>query len=142
MPGGDRTQMKISMKGKYALRLMLDLAENDAGEPVSLKDIAGRQEISEKYLEQVVSLLNKAGLVRSIRGPQGGYRLVRKPYDYKVGEILRMTEGCLLKDEETEEDISMILWKRMDEAISGVIDTITLEDMMSWKEENTYNYSI
>lgn len=142
MTGDGRTQMKISMRGRYALRLMLDLAENDAGEPVSLKDIAGRQEISEKYLEQVVSLLNKAGLVRSIRGSQGGYRLVKKPYDYKVGEILRMTEGCLQKDEEAEDDISRMLWKRMDEALDGVIDTVTLEDMMLWKEENAYNYSI
>lgn len=134
--------MKISMKGKYAVRLMLDLAEHDFGEPVSLKDIAVRQEISEKYLEQVVSLLNKAGLVRSIRGPQGGYRLVRKPYDYKVGEILRMTESCFAKDAEIEEDASKILWNQIDEAVSSVIDTVTLEDMLTWKNENAYNYSI
>lgn len=134
--------MKISMKGKYAVRLMLDLAEHDFGEPVSLKDIAVRQEISEKYLEQVVSLLNKAGLVRSIRGPQGGYRLVRKPYDYKIGEILRMTESCLGKDGDEEEDVSVILWNRIDDAVSSVIDTITLEDMLTWQNENAYNYSI
>ncbi len=134
--------MKISMKGKYAVRLMLDLAEHDFGEPVSLKDIAVRQEISEKYLEQVVSLLNKAGLVRSIRGPQGGYRLVRKPYDYKIGEILRMTESCLGKDGDEEEDVSVILWNRIDNAVSSVIDTITLEDMLTWQNENAYNYSI
>ena len=121
---------------------MLDLAEHDFGEPVSLKDIAVRQEISEKYLEQVVSLLNKAGLVRSIRGPQGGYRLVRKPYDYKVGEILRMTESCLAKDGDGEEDASMILWNRIDDAVSSVIDTVTLEDMLTWQNENAYNYSI
>lgn len=134
--------MKISMKGKYAVRLMLDLAEHDFGEPVSLKDIAVRQEISEKYLEQVVSLLNKAGLVRSIRGPQGGYRLVRKPYDYKVGEILRMTESCFAKDTETEEEASKILWNQIDDAVSSVIDKVTLEDMLTWKNENAYNYSI
>lgn len=134
--------MKISMKGKYAVRMMLDLAEHDFGEPVSLKDIAVRQEISEKYLEQVVSLLNKAGLVRSIRGPQGGYRLVRKPYDYKIGEILRMTESCLGKDGDEEEDVSVILWNRIDDAVSSVIDTITLEDMLTWQNENAYNYSI
>lgn len=134
--------MKISMKGKYAVRLMLDLAEHDFGEPISLKDIAVRQEISEKYLEQVVSLLNKAGLVRSIRGPQGGYRLVRKPYDYKIGEILRMTESCLRKDGDEEEDVSVILWNRIDDAVSSVIDTVTLEDMLTWQNENAYNYSI
>ena len=121
---------------------MLDLAEHDFGEPVSLKDIAVRQEISEKYLEQVVSLLNKAGLVRSIRGPQGGYRLVRKPYDYKVGEILRMTVSCFAKDGDGEEDASMILWKRIDDAVSSVIDTVTLEDLLTWQNENAYNYSI
>lgn len=134
--------MKISMKGKYAVRLMLDLAEHDFGEPVSLRDIAVRQEISEKYLEQVVSLLNKAGLVRSIRGPQGGYRLVRKPYDYKIGEILRMTESCFGKDGDEEEDVSVILWNRIDDAVSSVIDTVTLEDMLTWQNENAYNYSI
>jgi len=134
--------MKVSRKGKYALKLMMDLAENDISEPVSLKDIAFRQEISEKYLEQVVSLLNKAGLVRSIRGPQGGYQLNRKPYDYKVGEILRATEGSLDFGTEQEEDISEILWKKMDEAVRGVVDTVTLEDMVMWKEENAFNYSI
>ena len=121
--------MKVSMKGKYALKLMMDLAEQDASEPICLKDIAERQAISEKYLEQVVSLLNKAGLVKSIRGPQGGYRLSRKPYDYKVGEILQVTEGSMVLNTEEEEDISMILWSKIDEAVSGVIDTITLEDI-------------
>lgn len=134
--------MKVSRKGKYALKLMMDLAENDISEPVSLKDIAFRQEISEKYLEQVVSSLNKAGLVRSIRGPQGGYQLSRKPYDYKVGEILRVTEGSLDFSTEQEEDISEILWRKMDEAVRGVVDTVTLEDMVMWKEENAFNYSI
>lgn len=134
--------MKVSMKGKYALKLMMDLAENDVSEPISLKDIALRQEISEKYLEQVVSLLNKAGLVRSIRGPQGGYQLNRKPYDYKVGEILRVTEGSLDFSTEQEEDISEILWNKIDEAVRGVVDTVTLEDMVMWKEENAFNYSI
>lgn len=134
--------MNVSMKSKYALRLMMDLAENDAGGSISLKDIARRQEISEKYLEQVVSMLNKAGLVKSIRGPQGGYRLCKKPYDYKVGEILRVTEGSLSFYTEPEEDISQILWNKIDEAVRGVIDTVTLEDMVMWKEENAFNYSI
>ena len=70
--------MKISTKGRYALRLMIDLAENSTGEPVSLKDVAKRQGISDKYLEQIISILNKAGFVKSIRGAQGGY-LLRKP---------------------------------------------------------------
>ena len=85
--------MKISTKGRYALRLMLDLAVYNTGQPVSLKDIARRQEISEKYLEQIISMLNKAGFVRSIRGAQGGYLLGREPSWYTVGRILRLTEG-------------------------------------------------
>ena len=76
--------MKISTKGRYALRLMLDLALNNTGEAVSLKDIARRQDISDKYLEQIISILNKAGYVRSIRGAQGGYMLRRPPKEYTV----------------------------------------------------------
>ena len=79
--------MKISTKGRYALRLMLDLASNDSGTPIRLKDVAKRQGISEKYLEQIISILNKAGFVRSVRGPQGGYSLSRTPADYTVGMI-------------------------------------------------------
>ena len=87
--------MKISTKGRYALLIMLDLAVYNTGEPVSLRDIAKRQEISEKYLEQIISLLNKGRLVQSVRGAQGGYFLRRDPKDYTVGEILRLTEGDL-----------------------------------------------
>ena len=87
--------MKISTKGRYALRLMLDLAVYNTGEPISLKDVAKRQNISEKYMEQIISVLNKAGFVRGIRGAQGGYLLSRAPKDYTVGMILRLTEGEL-----------------------------------------------
>ena len=87
--------MKISTKGRYALRMMLDIAVHDTGEPVRIRDIAARQEISVKYLEQIVSVLARAGYVKSIRGPQGGYRLTRKPGEYPLGDILRLTEGSL-----------------------------------------------
>ena len=87
--------MKISTKGRYALRLMLDLAMNDTGSPVSLKDVAKRQGISDKYLEQIISVLNRAGYVKSVRGAQGGYMLRKEPEDYTVGMILRLTEGSL-----------------------------------------------
>ena len=87
--------MKISTKGRYALRLMLDLALHDSDAPVRIKDIAARQDISDKYLEQIISSLNKAGYVKSIRGPQGGYKLARDPESYTVGMILRLTEGSL-----------------------------------------------
>ena len=87
--------MKISTKGRYALRLMLDLAVNNTGENISIKAIAARQEISIKYLEQIISMLNRAGFVKSERGAGGGYRLAKAPEEYTVGMILRLTEGSL-----------------------------------------------
>ena len=96
--------MKISTKGRYALRLMLDLAMNDTGSPVSLKDVAKRQGISDKYLEQIISVLNRAGYVKSVRGAQGGYMLRKEPEDYTVGMILRLTEGSLAPVSCIEED--------------------------------------
>ena len=87
--------MKISTRGRYALRVMIDLAINGKENYISLKDIANRQEISMKYLEQIVSILNKAGLVDTLRGNNGGYKLNRKPSEYRVGDILRVAEGDL-----------------------------------------------
>ncbi len=144
--------MKISTKGRYALRLMLDLALHDNGEPVRIKDIAARQEISDKYLEQIISSLNKAGYVKSIRGPQGGYKLAKKPSYYTVGMILRLTEGSLapvacLDDEENqclrqENCATLEVWRRLDDAIKSVVDTITLADLVEWQEEKIENYVI
>ena len=87
--------MKISTKGRYALRTMLDLAMHDEGTLIPLKDISSRQEITIKYLEQVMNLLSKAGYVRSVRGAGGGYRLAKAPSAYTVGDILRTAEGSL-----------------------------------------------
>ena len=87
--------MKISTKGRYALRLMIDLAINDDGKCIRIRDIAKRQEISDKYLEQIISILNRAGYIKSVRGPQGGHRLAKHPSEYTVGMILRLTEGSL-----------------------------------------------
>ena len=133
--------MKISTKGRYALRLMLDLALNNTGEAVSLKDIARRQDISDKYLEQIISILNKAGYVRSIRGAQGGYMLRRPPKEYTVGMILRLTEGTLAPVSCVEDDavecereascVTFIVWKKINDAINEVVDNITLEDLVS-----------
>lgn len=144
--------MKISTKGRYALRLMLDLALNDTGEPVRIKDISIRQEISDKYLEQIVSVLNKAGFVKSIRGPQGGYRLTKKPEEYTVGAILRLTEGSLapvscLEDENNrcerqKQCATLILWEKINEAVSGVIDNVTLADLVKWQQERADFYVI
>lgn len=123
--------MKISTKGRYAVRLMLDLAMSETESPVRLKEIAGRQGISDKYLEQIISILNKAGYVKSVRGPMGGYRLVRKPEEYTVGEILRLTEGSLSPVEcagangickRQEKCASQILWKRLNDAVYQVVD--------------------
>ncbi len=144
--------MKISTKGRYALRLMLDLAVYNTGEPVSLKDIARRQQISEKYLEQIISILNKAGYVRSIRGAQGGYMLKREPAEYTVGMILRLTEGDLapvgcvgedsLECERKQDCVTIRIWERLNEAINGVVDHITLADMALWQQEKADEYVI
>ena len=144
--------MKISTKGRYALRLMLDLALNNTGEAVSLKDIARRQDISDKYLEQIISILNKAGYVRSIRGAQGGYMLAREPETYTVGTILRLTEGSMkpvacLEDEPNQcsragECVTLRLWKMLDKAIEGVLDKVTLQDLKDWYEEMGNDYVI
>ena len=144
--------MKISTKGRYALRLMLDLAMNNTGEPVRIKDIAARQEISDKYLEQIISALNKAGYVRSIRGPQGGYRLAKEPEKYTVGMILRMTEGslapvpCLESDintcERQDTCVTLRLWQMLDTAISDVVDKVTLADLVEWQNQISDNYVI
>ncbi|MBQ8306358.1 MAG: Rrf2 family transcriptional regulator [Blautia sp.] len=143
--------MRISTKGRYAIRLMLDLAAHNSGDPIRLKDVAARQEISDKYLEQIISVLNKAGFVRSVRGPMGGYVLTRRPEEYTVGMILRLTEGSLAPVECTEmpgtcdreeECVTRILWNRIAEAVSGVVDHVTLEDLLSWQQEKENNYFI
>ena len=144
--------MKISTKGRYALRLMLDIVQHNDGEPVRVKDIAARQEISVKYLEQIVSILVRAGSLKSIRGPQGGYRLMRQPGEYTVGSILRLTEGSLAPVEcldseindcpRSETCVTLRLWKELDQAIKGVVDQYTLEDLKDWSEEAGNNFVI
>lgn len=144
--------MKISTKGRYALRLMLDLALHDSDAPIRIKDIGARQDISDKYLEQIISSLNKAGYVKSIRGPQGGYKLARDPESYTVGMILRLTEGSLapvacLDDEvntcdRQETCATLKLWQMLDEAIREVVDRVTLADLVEWQTEMIDNYVI
>ena len=144
--------MKISTKGRYAIRLMLDLALYNTGEPISLKDAAKRQEISEKYLEQIISMLTKAGLVKSIRGAQGGYMLKKKPEEYTVGAILRVTEGsmapveCVAGDsvdcERAGSCATLQLWTKLYDAINGVIDNVTLADLVEWQKEKLSDYII
>lgn len=145
--------MRISTKGRYALRLMLDLAMHNTGNPVSLKDVAARQGISDKYLEQIIAVLNRAGCVRSVRGAQGGYLLRKAPEEYTVGEILRLTEGSLapvscIEEDDTincdkqEDCVTLILWKKINNAVSEVVDSITLQDLTDWQKEKNGDYII
>lgn len=132
--------MKISTKGRYATRVMLDLALHNTGQCIKVKDIAARQGISEKYLEQIISVLNKAGYVKSVRGAQGGYRLAKAPEEYTVGMILRLTEGSMAPVSCLDEDAEICVrgdtcetlpvWKKLHEAISQVIDNVTIADLM------------
>ena len=143
--------MRVSTRGRYALRLMLDLAMNNTGEPVRLKDVAKRQEISEKYLEQIISILNKAGFVKRGRGPAGGCSLKRKPEEYTVGMILRLTEGSLAPVDCVEDGtdcgradqcVTVLLWKKLNDAINGVVDNITLADLVDWQMQKANEYVI
>ena len=143
--------MKISTKGRYAVRLMYDLAMHHTGDWIALKDISRRQEISVKYLEQIVSALNKAGFVKSVRGPAGGYSLKRKPEEYTVGMILRLTEGSLAPVDCVEDGtdcgradqcVTVLLWKKLNDAINGVVDNITLADLVDWQMQKANEYVI
>ena len=144
--------MKISTRGRYALRLMMDIAMHDSGEPVRIKDIARRQEVSEKYLEQIIAILNKARFVRSIRGPKGGYTLSKKPEEYTAGMILRLTEGSLAPVSCLELDVNdcprqdqcatLELYKRIDDAVHQVVDNVTLADLVEWQAAKSDFYSI
>ena len=145
-------KMKISTKGRYAVRLMLDLAMHNTGEAVSIKDISKRQGVSDKYLEQIISVLNKAGYVRSIRGAQGGYMLKKDPKDYTVGMILRLTEGSLAPVSCVDDDdmvcerengcVTFYVWKKLNDAINGVVDSITLADLVEMQMQMSDNYVI
>lgn len=143
--------MTISTKGRYALRIMIDLSSH-IGETVKLKEIAARQEISEKYMEQIIAALNKAGYVRSMRGAQGGYQLVKSPKDYTAGMILRLTEGslapvdCLFENalpcERNGRCAAVEVYKRIYDAVNGVIDNTTLQDLLDIENEKASNFYV
>ncbi len=131
--------MKISTKGRYALRVMIDLAINSNANYISLKDIAARQEISNKYLEQIIAMLNKAGYLETARGNSGGYRLAKQAKEYRIGDILRATEGdltpiyCLTEEGECsrkEDCKTHSFWKGLDKVINEYVDSKTLEDLI------------
>ena len=133
--------MMISTKGRYALRVMIDLAENQSENYVSLKDVAKRQNISMKYLEMIVAILNKGNMVKSLRGKAGGYKLAKKPSEYTISEILKLTEGtlapvmCLEENakncERAKECITLPLWQKLDNVINGYLSSVTLEDVIT-----------
>lgn len=141
--------MKISTKGRYALRMLLDLAMHESDEFVALKDIAERQNISKKYLEQIVPLLNKSNLLKTNRGYQGGYMLSKAPDQYTVGEILRISEGnlcpvaCLQYEPNdcprANECMTLYVWKGLYKAITDYLDSITLQDIIDkYSEANNF----
>ena len=151
---GNEDRMKISTKGRYAVRVMLDLALNNNGECIKVKEIAARQGISEKYLEQIIAVLNKAGYVKSVRGAQGGYRIAKDPADFTVGMILRLTEGSLAPVACLEEgaDIcercdtceTLEVWQELYDAVNKVVDGVTIADLVERRNKRLENldYSI
>lgn len=132
--------MIVSSRGRYALRVMIDLARQDSEELISLKDIAERQDISMKYLELIVRTLNKGGLLISGRGKKGGYRLKKSPEEYSISEILKLTEKSLapvncgmIGEEGCERAASCItlpMWKRLDGIIDEYLSGVTLKDLL------------
>lgn len=137
--------MKVSTRGRYALRVMIDLAQHNDGTYISLKDIAERQDISMKYLESIVALLNKEHYVDSLRGKNGGYKLNRPLEEYRVGDVLHLTEGSLapvtcleegadhMNCKRASECITIPMWMELDTIINEYLDNVTLQDLLDGK---------
>lgn len=147
--GGMGHIMKISTKGRYALRMLLDLAEHRNDGFIALKEIAQRQNISKKYLEQIVPVLNKSDILRTNRGFQGGYQLAKAPEQYTVGEILRLTEGNLApvsclehhpnECERSRDCVTLPVWEGLHRVINEYLDSITLQDLLDQQRERYAN---
>ncbi|MFC4100026.1 cysteine metabolism transcriptional regulator CymR [Paenibacillus xanthanilyticus] len=131
--------MKISTKGRYGLTIMMELAAKFGEGPTSLKSIAERNGLSEHYLEQLIAPLRNAGLVKSIRGAYGGYILSRTPESITAGDVIRILEGPISPVDFTEEDdpAKRNLWLRIRDSIAEVLDSTTLEDLVTYKEEGS-----
>jgi len=138
--------MKLSTKGRYGLKAMVDLAVHSQDKHIALRHIAERQDISEHYLEQLIAVLRKAGLVKSIRGAQGGYSLALSPEEITVGDILRALEGSLAPVDCVSENpvfectgfnccVTRIVWKKIGDKINEVVDSITLQDLIEEYEK-------
>ena len=143
--------MKISTKGRYALRMMIDLAQNNAKGFIPLKEISERQGISKKYLELIVSSLHTSDLLTAGRGFQGGYQLAKSPDQITVGEILRLTEGslapvaCLEWDpvgcERRNDCPTLFVWQELDRRINEYLDSVTLQDILD-RQAAAFDYMI
>lgn len=143
--------MKISTRGRYAIRVMLDLAQHNTGEYIPLADIAKRQEISEKYLEAIVAMLVKNSLLIALRGKGGGYKLTQKPEDYKVANILKVTEGsfapvaCLEhmpnQCERASQCKTLKMWEGLQTLINDYFENITIQDLLD-NDSEVDNYII
>lgn len=141
--------MKISTKGRYALRMLLDLAEHRNCGYIALKDIARRQNISKKYLEQIIPIFNQSGILKANRGSQGGYQLLKTPDKYTIGEILRLTEGplspvaCANEEPvlcERSVDCAMLpVWQGLHKVINEYLDGITLQNVMDRQRNRNVN---
>lgn len=143
--------MILSTKGRYGARAMLDLAINYGEGPILLRDIARRQEISEKYLEHFVSALRRAGLVRSIRGARGGYVLARPPSEIRLSEIMKVLEGSMAPVECVDDPqvchraklcVTRDIWKKMKEAIDNILESTTLQDMVERQKNKESSQAI
>jgi len=143
--------LKISTKGRYALRMLLDLAEHKDNGFISLKEIAERQSMSKQYLEQIVPLLNTSDILRTSRGKQGGYMLAKEPSQYTVGQILRITEGSLAPVACLEDKVNQCsraeicktlhVWDGLYKTITEYLDSITLQSLLE-KHDDMGNYTI
>lgn len=144
--------MKVSTKGRYALRVMLDLAQHPADAYIPLKDIAQRQDVTVKYLEQIMGHLHKAGFVQSLRGNAGGYQLAKAPREYTAGDILRSVEGSLAPVTCLEASPNpcprqgacptLGFWKGLDAVIREYVDSVTLEELAEQGKESGYDFCI
>ena len=133
--------MKISTKGRYALKMLLDLAEHRNNKFIALKEIAERQNISKQYLEQIITIINNSKILRANRGKQGGYMLAKEPSEITVGHILRITEGNLSSIACLEGDINscemagscktLFVWQELNKVITDYLDSVTLQDILN-----------
>ncbi len=132
--------MIVSTRGRYALRVLIDMAENSGSDRIPLKEIAERQGISQKYIEAIMTLLSKNGFVDAVHGKGGGYKLNKKPEEYKVGDILRLTEGTLVPVACLEQDAAVCsrknecrtlpMWTKLDEIVENYLDGVSIADLM------------